>query len=363
VVECWGDNLYGEAPATQTAATGSFTQVSSGVWHTCALRSDDVVQCWGDNSHEEAPAERAASGTIRHILHTATFTFPSSVPAGRAIQLSLSGAQVPGHPEATNFTYAFDCGEGAGYGAFGSSNTASCLTSVPGGRGVGGKVKDQDGDAQEYRGDVTITKAAQTIQFTSTPPNPAYVGGSYLVAATGGGSGNPVVFSSLTPGVCGVSGSTVALNAVGTCTVAADQAGNDIYLAASQVRQSFGIITSTGTYNFSGFFAPVDNPPVVNVAKAGGALPVKFSLNGYQGLNIFASGSPGSRAVACDNSAPQDNVTETVSAGGSSLSYDPSTDLYTYVWKTDKAWAGTCRRLDVMLTDGTTHSAQFQFKR
>jgi alpha-tubulin suppressor-like RCC1 family protein len=40
VVECWGSNTYGQAPATKAAATGSFTQVDGGFYHTCALRSD-----------------------------------------------------------------------------------------------------------------------------------------------------------------------------------------------------------------------------------------------------------------------------------------------------------------------------------
>jgi len=32
-----------------------------------------------------------------------------------------------------------------------------------------------------------------------------------------------------------------------------------------------------------------------------------------------------------------------------------------YVWKTNKAWAGTCRQLDVQLSDGTDHLADFEF--
>jgi hypothetical protein len=31
------------------------------------------------------------------------------------------------------------------------------------------------------------------------------------------------------------------------------------------------------------------------------------------------------------------------------------------VWKTQKAWSGTCRELLVTLADGTTHSATFVF--
>lgn len=47
-----------------------------------------------------------------------------------------------------------------------------------------------------------------------------------------------------------------------------------------------------------------------------------------------------------------------MTAGGSSLSYDPTTDEYTYVWRTNKAWLNTCRQLVVKLNDGTFHRAK-----
>jgi hypothetical protein len=119
--------------------------------------------------------------------------------------------------------------------------------------------------------------------------------------------------------------------------------------------------TQTPAFNFTGFFPPVDNPPTINTVKAGSAIPVKFSLGGDQGLNILAPGSPASQQIACDSQAPTDAIEATVSAGGSSLSYDPATDQYTYVWKTNKSWAGTCRQLDVQLSDGSHHVADFKF--
>ncbi|MFC4145230.1 PxKF domain-containing protein [Micromonospora mangrovi] len=115
-------------------------------------------------------------------------------------------------------------------------------------------------------------------------------------------------------------------------------------------------------YTFSGFFSPVDNPPTVNVAKAGSAIPVKFSLGGDQGLNVFAAGSPASQQVACDSGAPLDDIEQTVSAGSATLTYDAVTDRYTYVWKTDRSWAGSCRRLVVTFDDGTQRTAEFRLK-
>jgi hypothetical protein len=69
-------------------------------------------------------------------------------------------------------------------------------------------------------------------------------------------------------------------------------------------------------YHFSGFFSPVDNPPVFNTAKAGSAIPVKFSLGGNQGLDIFNPGYPASQRITCDTSAAQDALEETATPGG-----------------------------------------------
>jgi len=112
---------------------------------------------------------------------------------------------------------------------------------------------------------------------------------------------------------------------------------------------------------FSGFLQPIDNGGVLNATKAGSAVPVKFSLGGDQGLDILAAGSPSSQPIACDSNATVDVVEQTSTAGSSSLSYDAATDQYTYVWKTEKAWAGSCRQLTVELTDGSTHTANFKF--
>lgn len=112
---------------------------------------------------------------------------------------------------------------------------------------------------------------------------------------------------------------------------------------------------------FSGFFNPVDNLPMANTMKAGAAVPVKFSLGGDRGLDIFAAGYPQSQQVAC-GSAAADVVELTVVAAGSKLSYDAASASYTYAWKTDKAWRGSCRLLTLRLADGTDHAALFQFK-
>ncbi|MEQ1761786.1 MAG: PxKF domain-containing protein [Pyrinomonadaceae bacterium] len=142
---------------------------------------------------------------------------------------------------------------------------------------------------------------------------------------------------------------------VGTTTVnvtASDPSGNT----------ATGSFTVTVLHNFSGFFQPVDNLPALNVVNGGQAVPVKFSLSGNKGQNIFAAGYPASGQITCDQSEPGSVIEETVTAGGSSLAYDATADQYTYVWKTQKPWKGTCRMLVLRLTDGNQHVAKFRFK-
>lgn len=146
------------------------------------------------------------------------------------------------------------------------------------------------------------------------------------------------------------SGSTFPVGTTTVTATATDAAGND----------STCTFNVTVRYNFTGFFSPVSNPPTLNAVNAGRAIPVKFSLSGNKGLNIFAPNNPYSVSFNCDTNDPGVDVSETLTAGGSSLSF--SGDLYTYVWKTESSWAGTCRQLVITLNDGTVHTANFKFK-
>ncbi|MBO0858943.1 MAG: PxKF domain-containing protein [Chloracidobacterium sp.] len=138
-----------------------------------------------------------------------------------------------------------------------------------------------------------------------------------------------------------------------TITVTATDSANN---------QAMCSFTVNVRYNFSGFFQPVDNPPTANIVNAGSAIPIKFTLSGAKGMNIFAQGFPISQQIACGDGAPSSEIEQTVTAGGSSLSYDAESDTYTYVWKTDESWAGTCRQLIVRLNDGSERVALFKFK-
>ncbi len=161
-------------------------------------------------------------------------------------------------------------------------------------------------------------------------------------------------------GLASCSGPVINGDPIDTSTVgshsfsvtATDNAGNS----------ATAINTYNVVYDFNGFFQPVDNLPTLNIASAGSSIPVKFSLSGNQGLAIFAAGFPASSQNQCDASEPGVVIEETVNAGSSSLSYNATADQYSYVWKTDRAWKGTCRMLVVKFNDGSQHFAKFRFR-
>jgi hypothetical protein len=113
-------------------------------------------------------------------------------------------------------------------------------------------------------------------------------------------------------------------------------------------------------FAFSGFFQPVDNLPILNVAKAGSAVPIKFGLGGNFGLSIFRSGYPAATKVACGSTVILDDIEELTTNSG--LQYDATNSRYQYNWKTPKAYAGSCYTIELGLIDGSSRSALFRFK-
>lgn len=183
-------------------------------------------------------------------------------------------------------------------------------------------------------------------------------------AAAGDEAAAPVTLGTVTADADGSIGQVFEVPAVGhgrylrLTATGATPTGRQELLAVVLV----ALCAAGPDYRFDGFYAPVSNAPVVNRVKAGSAVPVKFSLGGDHGLDIFAAGSPSSKRVDCDSGAAVDDLEQTVTPGSSTLSYDPDTGRYQYVWKTRDRWAGTCRVLTVVLADGSSKAALFAFR-
>lgn len=96
----------------------------------------------------------------------------------------------------------------------------------------------------------TINQASQTITFTDPGAQTFTPNGAVALNATGGGSGNAVVFVSTTPTVCTVAGSTATIMSVGNCSITASQAGDANYLAAPDVIRVFAVNQGGNTITF-----------------------------------------------------------------------------------------------------------------
>jgi hypothetical protein len=244
--------------------------------------------------------------------------------------------------------------------AFSCADAVSGVASCPASQtltGEGSAISSSAQTVSDRAGNTSAPSNVVTVQIDRTAPAVSVTGvtngATYPLssAPTAGCATTDALSGVATQATLSTSGSGAG-SYTATCSGASDNAGNTG--AAS--------VSYTVAYPWSGFFQPIDNAPTVNTVKAGQAIPAKFSLGGHYGLNIFAAGYPKVQVVSCSTSAPTDEIEQTVTAGSSSLSYDAASGQYTYTWKTDKSWAGSCRQLVMRLADGTDHTALFRFR-
>ncbi|MFZ1037549.1 MAG: putative Ig domain-containing protein [Smithella sp.] len=139
-----------------------------------------------------------------------------------------------------------------------------------------------------------IQTAPQTIGAITFTPSTLTVGGTTTASATAT-SGLPVTFTSTTPTICTVNGSTVTGVATGTCTIAANQAGNSSYDPAPQVTGSITVACQTVTINTTSLpngrvgtaysqTLSASGGTITSWAISSGSLPGGLSLNTSTGV-------------------------------------------------------------------------------
>lgn len=354
-VACWGYVALGatDVPSNLTGVT----QLTTGGYHSCAITADTRVTCWGLplNGRTTPPATRVAP--------VATFTAPLGVREGSPIALALANANVPGYIGNAGMTFAFDCGDGAGFGAYAAANATSCATVDNGTRTVRASVRDAEGDWQDYSRTVIIENAAPQPMLSGSPWTTTWQPYTLTLGVVDPGSADApwryaVYWGDESPAATG------ALQSIATpITIAHTWAMPGMRSILVRVTDKDGAMRS-GTmqvsvrFAFSGFLAPIAAPPAVNEVTAGQSIPIKFSLGGDYGMGVFSPNS-GVQRVSC---VTGDRVGDVVRPYIIASSYDIVPQRYEFVWKTDKAWAKQCYRLVVRLSDGTTQTADFRFR-
>jgi uncharacterized protein len=286
---------------------------------------------------------------------------PYSVNEGASVTLTANGSD----PNGDSLTYAWDLDNNGIFETPGQS-VAFAGWDGPSDLTVAVQVTDNGGLSATAQTTVHVNNVAPTVNTLTVTTEPSTEGSSVTANATYSDPGiNDAPFT------CAVdygdgSGALAGAIAGSTCTGPAHSYSTfGMYTVTVGVTDKDGDTGTKSTqhtviFNWAGFFQPVDNLPMLNSVNAGRAIPVKFSLGGDKGLNIFATGYPVSTQIDCNSGASLDDIEQTVTPGSSSLSYGGG--QYNYVWKTDKSWTGTCRQLVVTLVDGTPHIAKFKFK-
>lgn len=118
----------------------------------------------------------------------------------------------------------------------------------------------------------------------------------------------------MTPGVHGLS------------VTASDNNGNTASLTHSYVV-------------FASWTGDLALPPAWSTVRAGMPVKTSFDLGGYYGRTLFSPGSPSSEQIDCASGAS----TGADAVANGSLRF--SRGRYTWQWKTERAWSGTCRAL------------------
>ncbi len=100
-VECWGAGSWDNGPdphfGQSNPPSGTFTGVSAGEWHACGINSSGTVECWGAGEC----GETGGHDWVGHEIHVSQ----SCPPAGTFTQLSAG----QGHTCALNSSGAGEC--------------------------------------------------------------------------------------------------------------------------------------------------------------------------------------------------------------------------------------------------------------
>ena len=182
-----------------------------------------------------------ASGSQAYASSSPTFGYTDDAPGGLTVSGTLACTTVGGGtPIGTSLAVGSYTVDGASCGGLSLSGSGASSYAISYVGATGGYV---------------VNKGAQAISFSA--PAPGTVGTTATLSATGGPSGNVVVFSidaTSGAGVCnvsGIDGTTLGYTAPGSCVVDANQATSTDYAAAPEVTRTVSVNKGAQTISFS----------------------------------------------------------------------------------------------------------------
>jgi len=316
--------IYPQAAQGGTTYSNLFHDITSGTaGSNSAVTGYDLVTGWGSPNGSGLINLLAPTGG----LQSQTITFTTSAPSSAAYNSTFSVAATA----SSGLTVAFTASGSCSVVDHGNGTATYTMTS---GSGTCSVIANQAGNSS-YSAAPTVTQttsatlASQTITFTTPAPSSAAYNSQFTVAATGGASGNAVVFTS--SGSCTNSGATYTMTSgTGTCTVIANQAGNTNYSAATQVTETVSATPASQTITFT-TNAPASaayNSQFTVAATAASGLAVAYTSSGScsnSGATYTMTSGTGTCSVIANqagntNYAAATQVTQTTNATKASQS-------------------------------------------
>jgi hypothetical protein len=204
-----GNQTVGEGSAA--IALGSFVDGADGPWKVTVAWGDgsqsiltissagalSAVHTYADNSATPftvsvtvadaygAATTKSLQVTVTNVAPSGTLVLPTGVLEGSAYTLGVAGVTDPSSADtAAGFTYAFDCGSGSGYGAFGTATSVTCAAAPDNGsRAVGVKIRDKDGGISTYTSSLSIANVAPTVKIIGPSSGTIYKSGATIIVS------------------------------------------------------------------------------------------------------------------------------------------------------------------------------------
>jgi predicted extracellular nuclease len=283
---------------------------------------------------------------------------PYDVDEGQSVTLTATATDPNG---SEGLTFAWDLDNDGSFETPGQSVSYSALDG-PATVTVSVQVTDSTGMVATDTATVTVANVAPVVSAPVVSVEPSVEGKKVTASASftdpavddspftctvDYGAGSGPLAGTVSGNTC--TGPAYAYKTYGTYTVTVAVTDADGGVGTNSVEHKV-------IFDFSGYILPIVDPPFFNLARANSTFPVVFKLGGNKGLNIFEGGTPMVQRISCITGQPLNTLA--VAASGT-LSYGRFTGLYTFAWKTNKAWAGTCQLFTIKLVDGTEHPARF----
>jgi hypothetical protein len=241
-VVAWGCLFGNYGQCTPPVGLSGVTAIAAATYDSLALKSDGTVVAWGCGPGSLDFGQCSVPGDLSDV---------TAIAAGQAHNLALRG-------DGTVIAW------GCGIADIGQCNVPIVLCHAT-------------AIAANFVQSLAIAQLCQTIAFGPLV-NRAYGSPDFIVSATAA-SGLPVSFAA--NGNCAISGATVHLMGVGSCTVTASQPGNADYNPAPDVSQTFAITKASQSISFGPLSNRTFGAPDFRVsATASSGLPVSFAGSG-----------------------------------------------------------------------------------